>query len=117
MKMFLPMIARKAAVTLLISLAALAAAFAADEQDDGRLKRENLGGIATLIRTEIAERHIPGAVVMMRSGLVGKSCAETALMPKSITPTENIAITERVFNMRLSRYVDDLPLTKKPARR
>ena len=66
MRMFLQMIARKAAVTLLILLAAVGAASAGDERDDGRLKRENLTGIDNLIRTEIAERHIPGAVVMIQ---------------------------------------------------
>jgi CubicO group peptidase (beta-lactamase class C family) len=64
--MLLQMIARKAAVGFLIVLAAVTAASATDERDDGRLKRENLGGIATLIRTEMAERHIPGAVVMIQ---------------------------------------------------
>jgi CubicO group peptidase (beta-lactamase class C family) len=60
------MIARKAAVTSLIVLAAVTAASATDERDDRRLKRENLGAINTLIRTEMAERHIPGAVVMIQ---------------------------------------------------
>jgi CubicO group peptidase (beta-lactamase class C family) len=63
--MLLPMIARRAAVAFLVLLAAFAAA-SADERDDGRLKRENLGGVNTLIRTEMAERHIPGAVVMIQ---------------------------------------------------
>jgi CubicO group peptidase (beta-lactamase class C family) len=66
MKMFLTMLARRAGVVLLILLAGLAAASAADERDDGRLKRENLSSIDTLIRTEMAERHIPGAVVMIQ---------------------------------------------------
>jgi len=66
MRIFLQMIARKAAVALLVLLSTLAAASAADERDDGRLKRESLAGIATLIRTEMAERHIPGAVVMIQ---------------------------------------------------
>jgi CubicO group peptidase (beta-lactamase class C family) len=66
MKMFLTMLARRAGVALLILLAALAAASAGEERDDGRLKRENLAGIDTLIRTEMAERHIPGAVVMIQ---------------------------------------------------
>jgi CubicO group peptidase (beta-lactamase class C family) len=66
MRMLLQMIARKAAVTSLIVLAAVTAASATDERDDRRLKRENLGAINTLIRTEMAERHIPGAVVMIQ---------------------------------------------------
>jgi CubicO group peptidase (beta-lactamase class C family) len=60
------MIARKVAVTFLILVAAVTAASATDERDDGRLRRENLGAINTLIRTEMAERHIPGAVVMIQ---------------------------------------------------
>jgi CubicO group peptidase (beta-lactamase class C family) len=66
MRMLLQMIARKVAVTFLILVAAVTAASATDERDDGRLKRENLGAINTLIRTEMAERHIPGAVVMIQ---------------------------------------------------
>ena len=57
---------RRLAVSFVLLFAGLGAAQAADVVDDGRLKRENLGGIGTLIRTEIAERHIPGAVVMIQ---------------------------------------------------
>jgi CubicO group peptidase (beta-lactamase class C family) len=66
MKMFLTTLAHRAGVALLILLAAFAAASAGDERDDGRLKRENLDRVDTLIRTEMAERHIPGAVVMIQ---------------------------------------------------
>lgn len=48
---------------LLISCLCIARA-----EDDGRLSRQNLGGIEALIRTEIAERRIPGAVVMIQRG-------------------------------------------------
>jgi CubicO group peptidase (beta-lactamase class C family) len=57
---------RRLAVSFVLLFAGFGAAQAADAADDGRLKRENLGGIGTLIRTEIAERHIPGAVVMIQ---------------------------------------------------
>jgi CubicO group peptidase (beta-lactamase class C family) len=51
-----------AAASLTISCLALAA----DQQDDGRLRRENLRGIETLINSEVAARRIPGAVVMIQ---------------------------------------------------
>ena len=57
---------RRLALSFMLLFACFGVAPAAQAQDDGRLKRENLGGIATLIRTEIAERHIPGAVVMIQ---------------------------------------------------
>ena len=54
------------ALSFVLLFAGLGVAYATDPQDDGRLKRESVGSIDTLIRTEIAERHIPGAVVMIQ---------------------------------------------------
>jgi CubicO group peptidase (beta-lactamase class C family) len=63
---FLRAVDRRLALSFTLVVACFGVAPAAMAQDDGRLKRENLGGISTLIRTEIAERHIPGAVVMIQ---------------------------------------------------
>jgi CubicO group peptidase (beta-lactamase class C family) len=57
---------RRLAVSVVLLLGGLSVAHATEPQDDGRLKRESVGSIDTLIRTEIAERHIPGAVVMIQ---------------------------------------------------
>ena len=57
---------RRFALSFVLLFAGLGVAYATDPQDDGRLKRESVGSIDTLIRTEIAERHIPGAVVMIQ---------------------------------------------------
>jgi CubicO group peptidase (beta-lactamase class C family) len=57
---------RPLATLVLLCLAGSGPAQAAERQGDGRLSREKLGGIATLIRGEVADRRIPGAVVMIQ---------------------------------------------------
>jgi CubicO group peptidase (beta-lactamase class C family) len=57
---------RRLALPFVLLFVGVSVAYATEPQDDGRLKRENAGSIDTLIRTEIAERHIPGAVVMIQ---------------------------------------------------
>jgi CubicO group peptidase (beta-lactamase class C family) len=62
----LRVVTRRLAASFVFLLAGPGFAQADDVRDDGRLLRQNLAGIETLINGEIANRHIPGAVVMIQ---------------------------------------------------